>query len=25
VAMGWRGGWSSQRLCELFEELAQGR
>jgi hypothetical protein len=25
VAMGWRGGWSCQRLCELFEELAQGR
>lgn len=25
VAMGWRDGWSCRGLCELFEELAQGR
>lgn len=25
VAMGWRDGWSGSGLCELFEELAQGR
>ena len=25
VAMGWRDGWSCRRLCDLFEELAQGR
>lgn len=25
VAMGWRGGWSCEGLCALFEELAQGR